>query len=280
MPDSPSDLVFVDVETTGLDPALGRVIEIAAIRFDANHCETDTLELLIDPQVEVPSGITDLTGITTSMLKEQGVPTVLALQRLREFAADAPLVAFNASFDRDFINYEFKRAGLSLVANQWRCALEAARQAWPVFRSHRLQSLSTFFHLAPQDHRALSDCRLGAQIFFGAISRLQSGSICSELGSEELRVTSIDIDNLYACKSGDLLTLWTVPDFERINAYAPGSMLGSGFVAAFEKARNPWLAEKFASKEVRFLRVEVSEDRRHSLEAVVNSDLDAQQGDP
>jgi DNA polymerase-3 subunit epsilon len=60
-------LVFVDVETTGMSFARGRVIEVGAIRVESGVV-TATFNSLIDAQAELPMFITELTGITRSDL--------------------------------------------------------------------------------------------------------------------------------------------------------------------------------------------------------------------
>ncbi|HKW72325.1 MAG TPA: 3'-5' exonuclease, partial [Candidatus Dormibacteraeota bacterium] len=52
----------LDLETTGLDPARDRVIEIGAVAFTADRI-TSTLEQLVDPGRAVPDTVLRLTGI-------------------------------------------------------------------------------------------------------------------------------------------------------------------------------------------------------------------------
>src|ERR1700704_2709531 len=52
----------LDLETTGLDPARDRVIEVGAVAFTPEHVTT-TLERLVDPGRAVPDTVLRLTGI-------------------------------------------------------------------------------------------------------------------------------------------------------------------------------------------------------------------------
>lgn len=65
----------LDLETTGLDPQLDTIIEIAAIRFDLTLTDEGfSLEniqersMLINPDCSLSEEVTLITGITESML--------------------------------------------------------------------------------------------------------------------------------------------------------------------------------------------------------------------
>jgi len=64
------DLVFVDLETTGFvhDPIFS-VIEVGVVSI--SESKVQEVSSLINPGVKIPSHITDLTGITNSMVKNQ-----------------------------------------------------------------------------------------------------------------------------------------------------------------------------------------------------------------
>ena len=68
----PNKYIAFDIETTGLDPAYGEIIEIGAIKIE-NGKEIETFNTLIKPEYEIDEFITELTGITNEMLKN--VPT-------------------------------------------------------------------------------------------------------------------------------------------------------------------------------------------------------------
>ena len=56
-------LVFVDLETNGLNSERGRIIEVAAIRVEDGRIAREFTSL-VDPETPLPQFITRLTGIT------------------------------------------------------------------------------------------------------------------------------------------------------------------------------------------------------------------------
>ena len=67
------EYVALDLETTGLDPARDRVIEIGAVAFTPDQV-TSTLEQLVDPGRAVPDTVLRLTGIKQEDLRGAARP--------------------------------------------------------------------------------------------------------------------------------------------------------------------------------------------------------------
>lgn len=131
-------LVFVDIETNGLNHVRGRVIEVAAIRVE-NGKVVKKFNSLIDPETELPYYITNLTGITTNDLK--GAPTFLQIaDELHDVIDGALFVAHNVRFDYSFLKQEFKRLNRTFLPKQL-CTVKLSRALYPHERSHKLQSL-------------------------------------------------------------------------------------------------------------------------------------------
>jgi DNA polymerase III alpha subunit (gram-positive type) len=248
--------VFLDFETTGLDPSRCRVIEIGALRMDIEGVVHDRFSCLVSYDGELPNQITDLTGITDALLRQEGIPSRHAFEGLRAFMGNTQCVAFNADFDRAFLEREIAYHGLKPMVNQFRCALAAARDAWPVFRSHALSALCTFLNIERTAHRALSDASAGAQVFLRAANAIWSDRRLTHFATDNLFISRIDIENLFGCATGDKLDLWTKPDRESINAYALGSIGGSGLTLVLPKEHNAPLMEAMRAGVARHLGVD------------------------
>ena len=59
----------VDIETTGGSVARDRITEIAIYVFDGKRI-VDEFHSLVNPEAQIPLGITQLTGITADMVRE------------------------------------------------------------------------------------------------------------------------------------------------------------------------------------------------------------------
>lgn len=149
------DYVALDVETTGLNPARDRLLEIGAAKIRNGKVE-GTFQTFIDAGVEVPERITELTGITDAMRLggkrlEQAIPEFL------EFCEDLPILGHNVSFDFGFLKQASVNQGLSFERHAVD-TLKIARKLLPDLPSRRLPDLCTYYQIDPgNSHRALDD---------------------------------------------------------------------------------------------------------------------------
>jgi len=149
----------LDLETTGLDPARDRVIEIGAVAFTPDEV-TSTLERLVDPGRPVPDTILRLTGIKQEDLRGAANPDE-ALQTLSDFLRGRQPVGHGARLDVEFL----EAAGLWDPTDQILDTLDLARILLPAAGSHSLPLLSTEMGFnQPRPHRALDDADATRQL--------------------------------------------------------------------------------------------------------------------
>lgn len=161
------EIVF-DTETTGFEYAKGhRLIEIGAVEL-INHMPTGkTYHQYINPEREVPEEAVKVHGLTYDFLKDYPTFDKVADQWL-EFIGDDKLVAHNASFDMNFVNYELKQLGKTEMS--WSNSidtLEIARNMFPGARCS-LDALCKRFEIdnsARSYHGALLDAQLLAEVY-------------------------------------------------------------------------------------------------------------------
>jgi DNA polymerase III epsilon subunit-like protein len=104
-------LVAIDCETTGLDPRRDRIVSMAAFRIDhgLRVAECPTLDLLIDPGVDIPARATAIHGIDRAQLA--GAPSFAeAFGRVAASLEGAVVVGHHVGFDLAILGREAKRA--------------------------------------------------------------------------------------------------------------------------------------------------------------------------
>jgi len=168
----PSQFVVMDLETTGLNPAIDEIIEIGAIRVTLDAQNHPAFQTLVKSARKVPPKITRMTGITREMLEGDGLPLKDALCQFKEFVGELPIVTFNADFDMRFLHNASSRCGVTF-SNPYTCALKRARRAWLGLPSYHLADLAKMGNLSDVDtHRAVGDCTRALIVFTSATSTL------------------------------------------------------------------------------------------------------------
>ena len=99
--------VIVDLETTGLSPKNGEIIEIGAIKVINNEV-VDKMDIFVKPSRPITWFTTNLTGITNEMVDE-GLNIKEALKVFDEFSDGMRLMAHNAKFDMGFLDVYMKK---------------------------------------------------------------------------------------------------------------------------------------------------------------------------
>jgi DNA polymerase-3 subunit epsilon len=153
--------VFIDVETTGLDPRRNAVIELGAVLFaytpDGQVVRVeDEYSGFEDPGSPIPSRITQLTGITDEMVRGQRLDKA----RLEQLLGQADLIiAHNAAFDRPFVE-----GRLGLAAKPWACSQREVPWQESGLESSKLEFLAYRYGFFYNGHRALDDCRVAVHL--------------------------------------------------------------------------------------------------------------------
>jgi DNA polymerase-3 subunit epsilon len=184
--------ILFDTETTGLDPATDRVLEVAALELINDLPSGRHYHTLIDPDRDVPDEVVRVHGITALAL--QGKPRFADIvAELLEFLGDGKLIAHNAAFDFAFLDAEFARLGLPrLDPGRMLCTLELARSRFPGM-PNSLDALCRRFGIdlsARTLHNALLDCRLLADVYVELTGGRQRGLL---LGGPETAAPSVAV---------------------------------------------------------------------------------------
>ena len=162
--------IAFDTETTGLDPASGRIVEIGAVKFDRRGVIA-RYNVLINPEMPMPEEAGKVNGITDEMLKDK--PLIAdVFPDFFDFIGTDVLVAHNAPFDINYVNAELKRAGKPPLSNKVVDTRIFAKEVFPGLSSYALQDLAVQFGItALEAHRAEDDARVCMELFEKILSR-------------------------------------------------------------------------------------------------------------
>lgn len=157
-----NDYVAVDVETTGLNPARDKLLEIGAVKICAGR-PAGVLSILINTGMPVPERIQELTGITDEMQKA-GKKAGEAIREFLEFRGTLPVVGHNVSFDFGFLKQAAADAGCSFETEALD-TLKIARRVLPGLPSRTLGAMCAYYQIDPGNaHRALDDARSACRL--------------------------------------------------------------------------------------------------------------------
>jgi len=157
------NFAIIDIETTGGSPKSSKITEIAIYKHDGYKI-IDEYETLLDPEMDIPPFITNLTGISNSMVK--GAPKFFEVaKKIVEFTEDCVFVAHNVGFDYGIIRHEFRTLGFD-YRRPHLCTVRASRFILPGHESYSLGKLTRSLGLVIENrHRAGGDALATANLF-------------------------------------------------------------------------------------------------------------------
>lgn len=183
-----TDYVVFDFETTGAKCPPCRVTEIGAYRIEKGNI-TDKFHTLINPETPIPLFITQLTGISDSMVRNAPKFRDIADDFL-SFIGDAVLVAHNAPFDMRFLNHEIGKIYDGYrVANPHLCTVQLSRRLVPHIENHKLNTVAEYFRVNLENHhRALFDAQATAKIFVNLLEQLNDLGVSNLAAARKVKI--------------------------------------------------------------------------------------------
>ncbi len=185
----------VDVETTGLDPSVDRIIEVGVVTF----CDGRVVarkSWLVNPELPIDPAATAVHGISDAMVA--GCPRFADIAgRLRVELGGSVLLMHNARFDTAFLSRELAIAGEPGLKNKVVDTLRLFRRWFPGRRSYSLGALGALAgRNTASPHRAADDAELMRAVFEKGLEAqretLTVRDIIMESGSAGMSIVGAD----------------------------------------------------------------------------------------
>lgn len=165
------DLIFFDIESTGLNVLKDRIIQIALIKYSKDSLFPEEKEYLLNPGVPISPEAFAVHGISVDMVRNKpGFKDVA--DELYEWIGDADLSGYNSDrFDIPMLLEEFHRAGKRLDMSTRRTI-----DVQKIFYKMEPRTLKAAYKLYCEKeledaHDALADVRATADVLKGQIMK-------------------------------------------------------------------------------------------------------------
>lgn len=178
--------IILDTETTGLSARNGdRLVEFAGVEMIDRQLTGRYLHLYVNPERDIPEEASNIHGIYAKDVADKPIFKEVG-QQIVDFLADSELIIHNAPFDVGFLNSEFGRVGLPLVADFTHNVIDTLKMAKTMFPGKKatLDALCDRFEVDRSNrtlHGALIDCELLAGVYIG----MTRGQYGLDMGEQE-----------------------------------------------------------------------------------------------
>jgi DNA polymerase-3 subunit epsilon len=197
------DLVFFDLEATGLNIMRDRIIQIAAIKYFADGKEPAELEMLINPGIPISLEAMQVHGITPKDVANK--PTFAQVAReIYDFFGDADLAGYNSNrFDIPMLMEELDRAGFEFDIEKRR--LIDAQRIFYKMEPRTLRAALKFYcgKAMENAHDAMADVRATIDVFQGQLKRYEEEDYVDENGQVTEKPIRNDMQAIHDFISSD-----------------------------------------------------------------------------
>ncbi len=187
-------LVFLDLETTGINIVTDRIVEIALLKIHVDGTEEEIL-LRINPEISISAEASRIHGITDDDVK--GEPTFKEVAKsLAQFIEGCDLAGFNSNrFDIPLLAEEFERAGIDIDLKKKKCIDVQA-----IFHKMEKRTLKAAFKFYCKKelidaHSAMADTRATYEVMQAQLDRYKDSIYEDPNGNKTAPVVN-DVDQL------------------------------------------------------------------------------------
>ena len=153
----------IDIEALSLAQPHNRITEIAIVKVDGIKI-SGSYSTLINPRKKIPPYVKNITGITDDMVKNAPEFNLVAQEIIKEIG-NRVIVAHNASFDVNILNFELGRTKNEILPNGALCTVKLSRKLVPGLAKYQLGKVADYFNVEINDrHRAMGDAEATAKV--------------------------------------------------------------------------------------------------------------------
>ena len=177
--------VVFDTETTGLDTAQDRVIEIGAVRLDGGRLDSENrYQSLVNPGIAIPPASTEVHHITDADVS--GAPDfAAAMAGFSAWAGPAVVMGYSVGFDLAILKTEHERCGIAWRMPRSIDVRHLVQLVAPSLPDQSLETVAGWLKIEVRDrHRALGDAILTAEVYAALVPRLRERGITTVAQAE------------------------------------------------------------------------------------------------
>jgi len=250
------DIVFFDVETTGLNVVRDRIVQLAMIKLRKNGQSPEEFSTLINPGIPISEESMAIHGITPKDLANKPTFRQLA-QKIWDFIGDADLAGYNSNrFDVPMLMEEFAREEMEFDISKRRL-IDVQR----IFYKMEPRTLKAAYRFYCQQeltdaHDALADVKATLDVFRGQLTMYEGKDLLNEDGNTIPAPIKNDIQALHDF-TNDLNFLDATQKLKVQNdgtvVFNFGKYVGQPVKEVLKKERNygHWIQDKEFSSQVK-----------------------------
>jgi DNA polymerase-3 subunit epsilon len=197
--------IFLDTETTGLDPNQGhRIIEIAAIEIRDRQQTDNRFHTYLNPERDIDPAAKEVHGISLEFLNDKPIFNDIS-DAFLSFIEGAELIIHNAPFDIGFLNMELgkiEKKNVEEYCFKITDSLRLAKESRPGQRNN-LDALCRAYGINNSHrnlHGALLDAELLGEVFLAMTRGQEAFSINFTDENTEIKLAPVDQQKLRVIK--------------------------------------------------------------------------------
>ena len=191
------DLVFLDLESTGLNVVRDRILQIAMAKYFKDGRAPEELSMLINPGIPISEEAMQVHGILPKDVANKPTFQQVA-QKIYDFIGNADLAGYNSNrFDIPMLMEEFARVGMEFSMEKRR-TIDVQRIFYKMEPRTLKAAMQFYCNREMEDaHDALADVRATVDVFKGQLQRYRGVDYFDEDGNKATSPVVNDVQALH-----------------------------------------------------------------------------------